>query len=251
MVYNKICKKCGRAFCGKSPKASICDDCKDVTGQKIGMWQVIQKAPQRGRHDYYLCKCDCGTVREVSGDSLRAGTSTSCGCVSKNKLIARHREQDDDLTGQKCGEITVIRYNGVSEGGRRLWLCQCSCGNTINLTTTQIKSGKIKSCGHLYKTEVAKIADCGTNPASIASQKMSKRNTSGIKGVWYDQRRGKWTADIMFRRKKYRLGRYKKKEDAAAARKEAEERLHGGFLEWYKEAYPDKWGKISRNSEDI
>ena len=47
--------------------------------------------------------------------------------------------------------------------------------------------------------------------------------------------RGKWCAEIMFKRKKYYLGRYEKKEDAIAIRKEAEKEIFGNFLEWYKQ----------------
>ena len=38
----------------------------------------------------------------------------------------------------------------------------------------------------------------------------------------------------MLKRKKYYLGRYEKKADAIAARKEAEKVVFGEFLEWYE-----------------
>ena len=44
-----------------------------------------------------------------------------------------------------------------------------------------------------------------------------------------------WTAEIMFKRKNYRLGRYEKKEDAIATRKIAEQEIFGNFLEWYEQ----------------
>lgn len=69
-------------------------------------------------------------------------------------------------------------------------------------------------------------------PALIANKK-SRRNTSGVKGVSYDRNRNKWSAEIMFQRKRYRLGRYDTLEKAAKVRKEAEDQLHGDFLDWY------------------
>lgn len=35
------------------------------------------------------CKCDCGTVRIVSGASLRRGHSESCGCLARDKTALR------------------------------------------------------------------------------------------------------------------------------------------------------------------
>lgn len=98
-------------------------------------------------------------------------------------------------------------------------------------------SGDTKSCGCLqqnyYKNELANQMDKhrieGTNVAYIKSDKLSKANTSGVKGV-SKKKNGKWLAQITFKRKAYNLGTYEKKEDAIKARKEAEEKLHKNFL---------------------
>lgn len=54
-------------------------------------------------------------------------------------------------------------------------------------------------------------------------------NTSGITGVTFDKKRGKWIATIMFNHKRIFIGRFQKKEDAIVARLEAEVRLFGEF----------------------
>lgn len=33
----------------------------------------------------WLCECECGTLKTVRGNSLRAGTTQSCGCSHKEK----------------------------------------------------------------------------------------------------------------------------------------------------------------------
>ena len=43
----------------------------------------------------------------------------------------------------------------------------------------------------------------------------------------------KWQAYIMFKKKMYHLGMYDKKEDAAKARKEAEDKYFNAFLDEY------------------
>lgn len=54
-------------------------------------------------------------------------------------------------------------------------------------------------------------------------------NTSGVKGVSFDAGRGKWRAHIQSSGRTYRLGRFDRIEDAAAAYAEASARLHGEF----------------------
>lgn len=56
----------------------------DLTGQKFGrltvlarVWRVNTSAA------YWLCRCDCGTLRVVYGTNLTKGLSKSCGCLQK------------------------------------------------------------------------------------------------------------------------------------------------------------------------
>lgn len=59
----------------------------DETGKRYGRWLVLEKAGRR-KGAVWLCRCDCGTEREVHGKSLRGGVSTSCGCLGAEKLRA-------------------------------------------------------------------------------------------------------------------------------------------------------------------
>lgn len=52
----------------------------DLTGQRFGSWTVIKRGKNVKGRVYWICECDCGTVRSVFGDSLKSGKSTSCGC---------------------------------------------------------------------------------------------------------------------------------------------------------------------------
>lgn len=54
-------------------------------------------------------------------------------------------------------------------------------------------------------------------------------NTSGIVGVSWDKSRNKWEAHIKINKKKLHLGRFKNKEDAINARKEAEIKYFGEY----------------------
>ena len=53
----------------------------DLTNNKIGRWTVLRRAESRNKKTYWVCECECGTIKIVSGHSLKNGTSKSCGCV--------------------------------------------------------------------------------------------------------------------------------------------------------------------------
>ena len=58
----------------------------DLKNKKFGRWTVLNYAETRnGGRSYWLCECDCGTVRKVATSHLRSGNSTSCGCISIEK----------------------------------------------------------------------------------------------------------------------------------------------------------------------
>ena len=61
----------------------------------------------------------------------------------------------------------------------------------------------------------------GTCLKRVLSEKVSSNNTSGCKGVF--RKRGKWVAQIQYKKKTYYLGSYDRFEDAVKARKQAEE----------------------------
>lgn len=58
---------------------------------------------------------------------------------------------------------------------------------------------------------------------------ISKNNTSGIIGVYWNKRNNNWRASITVDRKRIELGSFKNKEDAIVARLNAEKKYFGEF----------------------
>lgn len=58
----------------------------------------------------------------------------------------------EDLTGRTYGRWYVVCDSGNRRNNKRLWHCKCSCGNTSDVTTGDLNSGKSTSCG-CYKIE--------------------------------------------------------------------------------------------------
>lgn len=74
----------------------------DLTGKRFGKWIVICRAPDKlGTEDIAMwkCICDCGTVRDVRGYTLRHGMSRSCGCVKKEGTHFTHGKSYHPLYG--------------------------------------------------------------------------------------------------------------------------------------------------------
>lgn len=74
----------------------------------------------------------------------------------------------------------------------------------------------------------------GTNVARIKSDKPTSRNKSGIRGVCWHKHKCKWRASIGFKGKSIELGYFDNIEDAAAARKQAEEKYFKPVIEEFE-----------------
>lgn len=57
---------------------------KNLLGQRFGRLVVIQKLPKKNNRGMWLCKCDCGNVKELSCNVLTCGKTKSCGCLQKD-----------------------------------------------------------------------------------------------------------------------------------------------------------------------
>ena len=57
-----------------------------------------------------------------------------------------------DLTGQRFGCLTVLSLGEAlaspgARPARRMWQCQCDCGNLTEVRANNLRSGNTKSCG--------------------------------------------------------------------------------------------------------
>lgn len=71
-----------------------------------------------------------------------------------------------------------------------------------------------------------------TKAQNIYNRGADKRNSSGLKGVTFDPKLGKWKARIRANRKTQHLGVFTSPEDAYAAYRQAAPQFHGEFARW-------------------
>lgn len=145
--------KCGDTkSCGCLTKTTPHINFIDITGQRFGRWTVLSRAKNDVRNQtMWLCRCDCGTVRVVSGVNLRSGTSNSCGCLNLELISERNVERfkNYSLVGKKFGRLTVLERTDKRQRGLVIYKCKCDCGNIVFAKGCRLTEGSKQSCGCL------------------------------------------------------------------------------------------------------
>lgn len=199
----------------------------NLDGQRFGSLTVEHITDQRTSYGslLYLCRCDCGNTRLATAANLKRGEITRCEtCQGKSHM--------KDLTGQRFGKLVAIKPAEPPTAKRTTykWLCVCDCGNVATVSVNALTTGKTKSCG-CAQADIKSLYVGGTAPCKLnEKENPRKTNTSGRTGVWFDQSKQLWCAELMFRGKKHFLGRYALFEDAVKAREKAEEKYFEKFL---------------------
>lgn len=206
----------------------------DLTGQRFGKLTVREKLPAvSDGKTRWLCDCDCGNSCVVLSYTLRKRNQQSCGC-GKIK----------DIVGQRFGHLVVMKRSEkyVTISGRTkkyLWECRCDCGEIVYRLSEKLQLGKNCACktcmekaAALNMVENAGFID-GTQITKLVSTKANINSKSGIRGVFFNRRSGKWRASLKFQGKDHYLGEYQNMEDAIKARKRAEELYFAPMIEKY------------------
>lgn len=225
------------------------------------------------------CVCDCQMDKPEAErehhykqtGALKNGTATSCNCSRKNMPLMKHhknneyKELDEDtMYGvTSSGDKFVFDksdYKSISE------YCWTSDANGYFVATKRYKNSNNKTCEErlmlhrfIWENNFGEIKNGlvvdhingkrfdnrkGNLRVVLRSQNsynqcLSRFNTSGIKGVYYNEKRNKWEAKICFNYKTIHLGFYENKEDAIVARKNAEEEYFGEFKRKDKDLFND------------
>jgi hypothetical protein len=83
-----------------------------------------------------------------------------------------------DLSGQKFGSMTAVRYVGTNKNSRALWECVCECGAErvmVGHTLTTSPRNKCPSCCRTTHGQARSVAYTGLSPAYISWQHMKDR----------------------------------------------------------------------------
>lgn len=231
----------------------------DLTGKTFGLWTVICQAEDyislSGNHyAQWLCECGCDkkTRKIVSQRNLKSGRSLSCGCIKAQKAKDRLKKINKyDLSGEygigyasnggefyfdledynkiknycwrmsKAGYIVTSMFNNNKRSTIYMHVLIMNKDNN-DCDVDHICSDK----KHDNRKENLRLVSHSQN---MMNRKIQKNNTSGVTGIMYFKRTGKWRAAIKINKKNKNLGYFNNFDDAVKTRKQAEEKYFGEF----------------------
>ena len=195
---------------------------------------------------YYLCKCDCGKTTSTTAGNLTSGKVKSCGCKRKQRqkrlnIYIFHKDYVEGLL-KNTDKRFVIDLEDYDKIKNYTWILDDS--GYVRTTVTE-ENGKSTTYGiHNIITGIKYHIDhIDRNPlnnrknnlrwATLSqnahNKNLLKSNTSGVTGVYYDNKKGLWKATIIIKKKKKYLGSSKNKDTAIKKRLLAEKEFLGEF----------------------
>ncbi|SPF53526.1 putative Numod4 motif family protein [Candidatus Desulfosporosinus infrequens] len=193
----------------------------DLTGMKFGRLVVLKELPEkRGKNIVWLCECECGRLKKVSGNSLREKSTVSCGDCPVNKYF----EKDGYMIGltSKCEEFYFNKADFDLIKQYAWYLKDNYPSSNVN--------GKLKKMHRLIMPETKEIDHINGIPydnrrenlrsvnhsQNMMNKRKAKNPKSSIyKGVSWHKQGGKWTANIAFNRNQIYLGCFTSEKEAA------------------------------------
>ena len=134
---------------------------KNKIGHQYGnlIVESINQEKTDNKHTYYNCRCLCGNPNIIIRRSDYLEKNSSCGCLKRQVSIKSieslqqySKNLEKELIGQHFGKLTVIEHAGKikEKNNANIWKCVCECGNITYVTTSELKSLHVKSCGCLH-----------------------------------------------------------------------------------------------------
>ena len=223
----------------------------DLTGRKFGKLTVKYLDEEKSvqlRESVWICECECGETKSIRANSLLTGMTTSCGCnVSHNMYDLTSKEYGIGYT--KNGSIFLFDKEDYPIISKYMWtvglggyirghLRDCSAANKSNqkyVLMHRLVMGITDPnvlIDHIYHN----VADNRKSQLRVATRdenrynmQLSKSNTSGRTGVYYNKNRHKWIAQLSINGSKIHLGSFDTPEEAANARLQGEKKYFGNF----------------------
>lgn len=118
---------------------------KDLKGMRFGRLTVLEEV---GRNKYgkvlWKTVCDCGNIKMASSGELLNDHVHSCGCLKREQTIERCTKPMIEKT---FGRLTVLEKAYTKKGKGAYYKCLCSCGNTVIVQGSMLRSKNTTSCG--------------------------------------------------------------------------------------------------------
>lgn len=229
----------------------------DMTGWK--MWEhgvndsrltVIERVENNNRGNArWLCECNCDEHNRIVavGVNIRNGNTKSCGCLQKERAIVASKKENKYVFN---GDIVIgytsntnkefyVDLKNFDKINKYCWHENIEknglsriCTNANNKTIRMHQLLGFTNYDHIDRNELnnleSNLRPC-EHSENCRNTRIPKNNTSGIIGVSYDKKYGKWCAEIKFNYQRIWLGRFAIKDEAIKARLIAEAKYFKEF----------------------
>ena len=210
----------------------------DLTDREFGSLKVIERDWDHDSRQgvYWICECKCGNRKSIRSADLLNGKTKTCGhCHDHNKY---------DLSGEYGVGYTangtrflfdkedypkIVPYTwGTDAYGYIVAHYRDSNGERKSIKMHRLVMDAtdpdihIDHIGHDLADNRKSQLRIATRNENMHNTKLSKSNTTGRTGVYYDKDRGRWRAAIRVNGKLIYLGLYDSFEEACKAREMAE-----------------------------
>lgn len=196
-------------------------------GDKFGRLEVLKNLGIIKRNTCFKCRCDCGTIKNIAGYNLHSGHTKSCGCLDQEQKTKHGMSRTPEYQTwyamiHRCTNSKDVAYKNY--GGRGITVCPewsysfenffKDMGEKPKSLTLERKNNELG-----YFKENCKWA---TYTEQMRNRRLSKKNKTGIKGVYWNKRCQKYLVHIGANSKTYFVGFFADIRKAKAARLAAE-----------------------------
>lgn len=148
-------------------------------GTRYGRYTVLSVV-QPGRKARVLCRCDCGTEKEVRLDGLKAGKVMSCGCLNTE----RRKDEKPSMQGafadvlqKRFGRLVATGIQRETGNPTKI-VCRCDCGGQILTTAPRLRSGDTTSCGCFHQERLVEQGSVTRDHGHAVDGELACGNTS-------------------------------------------------------------------------
>lgn len=208
---------------------------KDLTGGVFGRLTVTRFAGrEQATRSYRLweCRCVCGTVCTVRAGHLLSGGTKSCGCHNPgNRTHGKSRTPEHSVwCGMRKRCTNPNEANFKHYGGRGISVDPAWDSFEQFLSDMGPRPTPKHSIERVDVNGDYTSSNCvwATQTTQTRNSRRQRNNTSGVRGVGFNKKLSKWTAQISLNKQPMHLGVFTTKEEAVKARQKAEEK-HWAF----------------------
>lgn len=215
----------------------------DLTGQKFGKLTVIQRDNLTNKKDtYWLCECECNSGQYVSvlGYNLKNGHTNSCGCIRKEKTKNKkyntyNLSEEYGIGWTTSGEEFYFDLEDYEKIKDYTW--RFKDGYIVSTDNPGIRFHRLVTGAN--ENEIIDHIDrnkqnnrknnlrLATHQQNGFNIKKPVTNTSGIIGVCWHKKSGKWLSRIKHNDINYNLGLFSDINEAIKIRLESELKYFG------------------------